>query len=74
MSKLSHSNPDPDCDRILPNGWGVYLGNQVVPMNDLRQHELDASCWCHPEWDGEVLVHNAMDKRELYERDELKQH
>lgn len=50
-----------------PNRW------HVIPLNDLREHEESAGCWCEPVVnDDGVLVHNAADKRELYERGERK--
>jgi hypothetical protein len=50
-------------------GWMVYQQPaEVAPINDLRPHEIGkVECWCNPFMDGEVLVHNAMDKREEYE-------
>ena len=45
----------------------------VIPIGDLKPHTETADCWCKP-WDDEgVLVHNAMDRREYYERGQLKQ-
>lgn len=46
----------------------------VVPMNDLRPHDLERSCWCKPFDGGGVLVHNSLDGREHYERGELLKH
>lgn len=40
----------------------------VYPLNDLRPHETDGKkCWCNPQEDDEVIIHNSMDKREEYE-------
>lgn len=40
----------------------------VYPLNDLREHELNNSCWCVPAVDEfEVCVHNSLDKREEFE-------
>ncbi len=44
----------------------------MYPTDDLRRHNTDgAKCWCRPtvEGNGEdaIIVHNAMDQRELYE-------
>jgi hypothetical protein len=46
----------------------------VTPLNDLRQHELTAECWCEPELDYEnmVAVHNSADGREKFETGERK--
>lgn len=46
----------------------------IVPVDDMKPHEeLGATCWCLPAVktyeNGNVLViHNAMDGRELVER------
>ena len=45
----------------------------IVPINDLRPHKTSMDCWCKPKRDEEesnVIIHNSMDKREEYERDE----
>ena len=42
----------------------------VIPMHDLREHRVEESCWCRPQRDPEdpeVLVHNSLDRREMYE-------
>lgn len=41
----------------------------IVPVDDLREHELEPTCWCKPEWDSDdcTYVHNALDEREDYE-------
>ena len=45
----------------------------VYPINDLMDHKTDGtSCWCNPDIDDGVVVHNAMDRREKYETGELK--
>lgn len=39
----------------------------VIPLNDLKEHELMANCWCSPirdEEDAYVVVHNALDGRD----------
>lgn len=49
----------------------AFAGNpaHVIPVDDLKEHDADSeTCWCRPFWDGEVLVHNAMDRREEYEQ------
>lgn len=46
----------------------------VTPTDDLREHVLSLSCWCGPKRDDqtpEVVIHNAMDQRERYERGEI---
>lgn len=39
----------------------------VVPVDDLREHDTTASCWCRPTYDDGVWVHHSMDRREEYE-------
>lgn len=50
----------------------------VVPVGDIREHVLDEDCWCDPfvdqSEDEDLVVHNSLDKRELYENGELKPH
>ncbi len=53
-----------------PLAWAI-TGNQVYPINDLRQHSL-RDCWCRPIDDEGVSVHNSLDGREIYERGERK--
>lgn len=40
----------------------------VVPLDDLRDHDLSETCWCHPveifEGYVPIWVHNSMDGRE----------
>lgn len=51
------------------NGWQAF-GNpaEVIPIEDLRVHRWGLKCWCAPTLDDGVIVHQAMDKREEYER------
>jgi hypothetical protein len=39
----------------------------VVPIDDLRQHDVRYDCWCKPTDDGEVFIHNSLDGREFFE-------
>ena len=50
--------------------WGGDRPGEVWPMDDLREHDIGGAttCWCRPRLDGDVLVHNSMDRREEYER------
>lgn len=42
----------------------------VFPLDDLRSHEPDnENCWCGPSFDGGVLVHRSMDRREEHEQE-----
>jgi hypothetical protein len=51
-------------------GWMVD-GDHVYPVHDLRAH-VPINCWCHPKEDEGVVVHNSLDRRELYEQGILK--
>jgi hypothetical protein len=46
----------------------------IYPLNDFREHEMKADCWCKPSIDEEddLCIHNAMDQREQYETGERK--
>lgn len=48
--------------------------NHVIPVDDLREHEMASTCWCGPEVDEEfdLVIHNSMDRREDYETGERK--
>jgi hypothetical protein len=42
----------------------------VVPVDDLKEHPLQADCWCHPTravQDPGVIIHNSLDGREVTE-------
>ena len=59
----------------MPAGlkWMVEVGggeiSVVWPIDDLREHDrLREDCWCRPRWDENILVHNAADRREEYEK------
>ena len=52
------------------HGWLAMV--HVYPVNDLKEHTTDR-CWCNPtEEDGNILIHNSMDKREQFETGERK--
>lgn len=57
---------------MVSNGWRailtIYGERIVIPVDDLREHDLDKACWCHPFTEDGVLVHNSLDKRETYEQ------
>ncbi len=46
-------------------------GWHVVPLNDLREHVTNGSCWCRPtlddEWAEPIWIHNSLDGREAFE-------
>lgn len=56
--------------------WSLYKMLQkdeahVVPLNDIREHELEKTCWCHPTEDPEypgMYMHHSADGREAFER------
>jgi hypothetical protein len=50
------------------NAWKIE-GRHVFPVEDLREHSV-MGCWCSPVDDDGVIVHNSLDRRELYERGE----
>lgn len=55
--------------------WGVFGDEQereqhIVPLDDLKEHEIHRFCWCRPVAtadDDDVLVHNSLDGREQFE-------
>lgn len=51
-----------------------HFAQHVVPVDDLREHDLTPDCWCTPTVDSVsfVAVHNAADQREKFERGERK--
>lgn len=42
----------------------------IWPLNDLREHQLSAQCWCKPYQDTLLVIHNAADGREFFEEEE----
>jgi hypothetical protein len=51
-------------------GWVAHSNPpEVTPIKDTSAHLSGEKCWCHPFYDGDVLVHNAEDGREKYEKD-----
>jgi len=55
----------------LPSTQEKY---HVVPIDDLREHIIDESCWCHPHEDDGTIIHNSMDLREKYEMGKRQPH
>jgi hypothetical protein len=51
-----------------PTGTG-NLVTHIVPVDDLRPHELTSDCWCHPHLDHEdwIATHQSADCREDFE-------
>lgn len=56
-----------DCRQGLDCNCG---GWHVVPLNDLREHVANGSCWCKPTLDEGVWLHHSMDGREAFETGE----
>lgn len=51
---------------LIGGGLEVY---HIYPIGDLREHNTDgADCWCSPQHEGDMIVHNSMDRREEYEQ------
>lgn len=45
----------------------------IIPINDLREHVANATCWCSPDQDEEepsLMIHHSLDGREAYETGE----
>lgn len=55
--------------------WLVTPSLHVIPLGDLREHEVTENCWCKPTVDDlNVCKHNSLDQREKYESGELRLH
>lgn len=62
----------------MSKNWLTVRGNgtptsdclwvNVIPLNDLREHEEAVTCPCEPWMDGEIIIHNSWDGREITER------
>jgi hypothetical protein len=48
--------------------WAVLeRPNEIVPMNDIREHVTGMRCWCNPEVDETMMtIHNALDGRDEF--------
>lgn len=71
---MSHDPLIPPEQNEQQTGWIVVSAegqsSHVMPSSDLRDHEYSMDCWCRPrvdDGDGDTVVHNAMDRRELIE-------
>ena len=59
------------CNQNCRQGRDCNCGGwHVVPLNDLREHDLNGSCWCKPTLDDGVWLHHSMDGREAFETGE----
>jgi hypothetical protein len=56
---------------LAAEGWGVFEVDDgcthVAPLSDERRHVMSMGCWCLPELDEGVVIHNSTDLRELRE-------
>jgi hypothetical protein len=55
-------------DDLLWQTLDGELRVHVLPLSDLREHEVGLGCWCGAVDDDGVVVHTALDGREAYER------
>ena len=44
--------------------------NHVMPQHDRQEHRPTFGCWCQPYKDGNVIVHNSADRREMFETEQ----
>jgi hypothetical protein len=54
----------------MANNWigcKPYDKYHVIPCEDIRSHEESEKCWCKPNDEEGVIVHNALDGREDFE-------
>lgn len=75
MSKKdNHKEMERMRETLRSVGTGSFIGGgievyHVYPLNDLREHNTDgAECWCNPQHDGDMIIHNSMDCREEFEQ------
>lgn len=49
-------------------------GLHVIPLEDLREHDVADCCWCCPRVrvfnDRRIVIHNSLDGREILEQGE----
>lgn len=58
-------------DWVVRQAHDTHRDIHVMPVADLREHNCTPLCWCRPlrdDADPEIVLHNAMDRREQYER------
>lgn len=46
--------------------WEVIDFN-VIPIDDIKEHIKSNQCWCNPDYDDGIYIHNSLDNRELTE-------
>jgi len=56
-----------------PSETGGYV-THVVPVDDLKEHDLRSECWCYPDLheDERMVVHHSADNREDFETGQRK--
>ena len=58
-------------NRCVEDSEGFNVFN-LIPINDLEEHQEDLKCKCEPklivENEGNIIVHNSFDRRELIEQ------
>lgn len=52
----------------MPGRWlCISDPAEVIPLDDMREHDEGSTCWCGPTDDDGVMVHHSLDGREAYE-------
>ena len=54
----------------MKKNWIVNLVDgqrHVSPIDDIKMHDLGTDCFCRPQNDEGVVVHNSLDQREKFE-------
>ena len=61
--RMAEINQDPSA------GWWTTCTSppNIIPALDVYPHTFGDTCLCCPVDDGEIVLHNSFDKRELYE-------
>lgn len=50
--------------------WTAYTNPpEVIPNDDVHEHDTGTLCWCRPTFEDGVIVHHSADERELSEPD-----
>lgn len=70
---LTQPELQPDCMKwasiTADNVDGYITQFHIVPVQDIKPHNLHHDCWCKPredEWTDDMWIHIAMDNREWY--------
>lgn len=45
--------------------------HHVIPLNDLKEHDIHKECWCVPTLDDEVWIYTSLDGREFLDQMDL---